>query len=160
MNKFKKVKSFIALMLTSILFLGNAVNVNAVAQTITLGSGTQVDAYLAGIKFQTKVTTSGELVYCLDRTKSTAKNVDATLVGELDAGFAYLIQNGYPHKKITGDNMKDYYITQTAIWWYLDDTTGSGNLGSTFKVSAEDPHGIRTHIKNLVANAKKAKEQG
>lgn len=161
MNKlFKKVKSFMALMLTSVLFLGNAVNVNAVAQTITLGSGTQVDAYLAGIKFQTKVTTSGELVYCLDRTKSTAKNVEATLVGELDAGFAYLIQNGYPHKKITGDNMKDYYITQTAIWWYLDDTTGSGNLGSTFKVSAEDPHGIRTHVKNLVANAKKAKEQG
>ncbi len=161
MNKtFKKLKSFLALMLTSILFLGNNVNVNATPQTITLGSGTQVDAYLAGISFETKVTTSGEYVYCLDRTKATAKDVTATLVGEMDAGFAYIIQNGYPYKSITGNNMKDYYITQTAIWWYLDETTGSGNLGADFKANAEDTYGIRTHIKNLVTNAKKAKEQG
>lgn len=161
MNKvFRKVKLFLALVLTSVIFLGNNINVNAAAQTISLGSGTQVDAYLAGIKMKTKVTTDGQLVYCLDRSKTTAQNVKATLVGELDAGFAYLIQNGYPHKNITGDNMKDYYITQTAIWWYLDETTGSGNLGADFKVNAEDPHGVRNHIKNLVANAKKAKEQG
>lgn len=159
-NIFKKVKSIIALMLTSILFLGNAINVNAVAQTIELGSGERVSAYLAGVGFQTKVTKSGEFVYCLDRSKTTAKNTTVTLVGELDAGFAYIIENGYPHKSITGDKMKDYYITQTAVWWYLDETTGSKNLGADFKVNASDPNGIRSHVKNLVNNAKKAKEKG
>ena len=45
MNRiFKKVKLFLALVLTSVFFLGNNVNVNAAAQTISLGSGTQVDA--------------------------------------------------------------------------------------------------------------------
>lgn len=162
MNKsiFKKLQSFMALMLTSILFLGSAINVNAVAQTITLGSGEKVDAYLAGVGFQTKVTTSGEYVYCLDRTKSTAKNTTATLVGERDAGFAYIIENGYPHKSITGDRLKDYYITQTAVWWYLDETTGSGNLGADFKANASDPNGIRQHVKKLVDGAKQAKEKG
>ena len=99
MNKsiFKKIKSCIALMLTSVLFLGNIVNVNAVADTIELGSGEKVTAYLAGVGFQTKVTKSGEFVYCLDRSKATAKNVTAKLVGELDAGFAYIIENGYAY---------------------------------------------------------------
>ncbi|MDD5888467.1 MAG: SpaA isopeptide-forming pilin-related protein [bacterium] len=157
---FKNVQLFLAFALTTILFLGNAINVKAVAQTITLGSGEKIDDYLAGVSFQTKVTTSGEYVYCLDRTKATAKNTTATLVGERDAGFAYIIENGYPHKNITGDRLKDYYITQTAIWWYLDETTGSGNLGSDFKVNASDPNGIRKYIKDLVDNAKKAKENG
>lgn len=162
MNKsiFKKIKSCIALILTSVLFLGNTINVNAVADTIELGSGEKVTAYLAGVGFQTKVTKSGEFVYCLDRSKATAKNVTAKLVGELDAGFAYIVENGYPHKSITGDKLKDYYITQTAVWWYLDETTGSGNLGSDFKVNASDPNGIREHVKKLVTNAKKRKEAG
>ena len=30
---------------------------------------------------------------------------------ELDAGMAYLIQNGYPNKSFTGDASKDTYIT-------------------------------------------------
>lgn len=159
-NIFKKLKSFMAVILTSVLLFGGAVNVNAVAQTITLGSGEQVSDYLAGVKFQTKVTTSGEYVYCLDRSKSTAKNVTATLVGEKDAGFAYIIENSYPYKSITGDRLKDYYITQTAIWWYLDETTGSGNLGADFKANAADPNGIRQYVKKLVDNAKKKKEEG
>lgn len=157
---FSKIKLIFMLVLAAVVFLGNTINVNAAPQKITLGNGEKVNAYLAGIGFETKVTTSGEYVYCLDRTKATAKNVTATLVGEKDAGFAYIVENGYPYKNITGDRLKDYYITQTAIWWYLDDTTGSGNLTSDFKVKAEDPNGIRDHVKKLVIEAKKKKEEG
>lgn len=157
---FKKIESLIMLILTTVLFLGGTINVNAVAQTIQLGKGEDVSAYLAGVKFKTKVTTSGEYVYCLDRFKLTAENVTGTLVGEKDAGFAYIIENGYPYKSLTGDRLKDYYITQTAIWWYLDETTGSGNLGADFKVSAQDPNGIRPYVKKLVDNAKKKKDEG
>ncbi len=159
-NIFKKMKSLMAIILTSILFLSGTVNVNAVAQTIRLGSGEQVEAYLAGVKFQTKVTTSGEYVYCLDRAKATASNVTAILAGEKDAGFAYIIENGYPYKSLTGNRLKDYYITQTAVWWYLDETTGSGNLGADFKANAQDPNGIRPYVKKLVDNAKKKKAEG
>lgn len=159
-NMFRFLKLFMVLMITSILFIEGTVNVKAVAQTISLGSGEKVDAYLAGVSFETKKTTSGEYVYCLDRTKATAKNVTATLVGEKDAGFAYIIANGYPYKSFTGDKLKDYYITQTAIWWYLDETTGTGYLNSDFKANAEDPNGIRNYIKNLVEKAKEAKSIG
>ena len=43
----------------------------------------------------------------------------------MNAGVAYILENGYPNKHFTGDSNKDYYITQLAVWWYLDDTTGS-----------------------------------
>ena len=45
---------------------------------------------------------------------------------------------------------KDYYITQTAIWWYLDSTQGTSNLGNGFKVTDSDPYDMRKLIKNLV----------
>ena len=125
----------------------NVLNVSAVAQTISLGSGTKLPAYLADLSFKTKLLSSGEYVYCLDYHKSTSQNVTATLVGELDAGFAYLMEHGYPKASITGDSSKDYYITQTAVWWYLDDTTGSSNLTRAFKETASDPNNIRKYVK-------------
>ena len=156
----KKVRIFIMMILTGVIFGSNVLNVNAVAQTISLGSGVKLPAYLAGVSFKTKVTTSGEYIYCLNIHKATSQNVTAKLVGEMDAGFAYLMEHGYPSVSITGDASKDYYITQAAVWWYLDETTGSSNLSNNFKSAASDPNGIRPYIKNLVANAKKAKAAG
>ena len=57
---------------------------------------------------------------------NTAQNTTATLVKNssiIDNGLIYILRNGYPEKSITGDNDKDYYITQTAVWWYLDEVT-------------------------------------
>ena len=156
----KKVRIFIMMILTGVIFGSNVLNVNAVAQTISLGSGVKLPAYLAGVSFKTKVTTSGEYIYCLNIHKATSQNVTANLVGEMDAGFAYIMEHGYPSVSITGDASKDYYITQAAVWWYLDETTGSSNLSNNFKSAASDPNGIRPYIKNLVANAKKAKAAG
>ena len=155
-----KVRIFIMMILTGVILGSNVLNVNAVAQTISLGSGEQLPAYLAGVTFKTKVTTSGEYIYCLNIHKATSQNVKATLVGEMDAGFAYLMEHGYPSVSITGNASKDYYITQAAVWWYLDETTGSSNLSNNFKSQASDPNGIRQYIKTLVAGAKKAKAAG
>ena len=58
--------------------------------------------------------------------------------------------NGYPNKSFTGDRLKDYYITQTALWWYLDDTAGGTNLGNSFKTNGSDPYNLRPYIKDLV----------
>ena len=156
----KKLKFLVVMIFTGIIMTTNVLNVSAAAQTISLGSGTKLPAYLADLSFKTKLLSSGEYVYCLEYHKATSQNVTATLVGELDAGFAYLMEHGYPKASITGDSSKDYYITQTAVWWYLDDTTGSSNLTRAFKETASDPNNIRKYVKELVAGAKQAKANG
>ena len=157
----KSLKKFLVAVLVAVVtFCTLQTTVNAVPQSIQLGSPEQLDGYIAGVRFTTKTTIDGELLYCLDMKKFTAQNTVAHLVGERDAGVAYIMVNGYPNKEFTGDRLMDYYITQTALWWYLDDTTGSTNLGASFKTTGSDPHNLRPYIKDLVAKAKEAKAQG
>ena len=78
-----------------------------------------------------------------------------TLSGEAPAGLAYILSNGYPRVNITGDSDMDYYITQAAIWWYLDETTGSNNLPDSFKYTGSDPYNIRHYVSELVEGGKK-----
>lgn len=158
MNKFKKVLA--TLLIAVISYCSLTTTVNAVPNEIQLGSPESVPGYVAGIHFTTKVSTSGELMYCLNIHKYTAQNTTATLVGELDAGVAYIMLNGYPTKTFTGEKLKDYYITQTALWWYLDDTTGSSNLSASFKTNGSDQYNLRPYIKKLVSEAKTAKAKG
>ena len=153
-------KTILSVLVALLVFVSATTSTYAVPQTITLGGTETLEGYVSGVKFTTKTTADGGYVYCLDMKKKTAKNTTATLKGQRDAGVAYIIANGYPNKSITGDRLKDYYITQTAVWWYLDDTTGSSNLSEKFKTTGSDPHNIRPTIKNLVSKAKTAKANG
>ena len=91
MKKIKKV--LVALFVAVISCCTLTTTVNAVPQTIQLGNPESIPGYVAGVKFTTKTTTSGELMYCLNIHKYTAKNSTAKLVGELDAGVAYIMVN-------------------------------------------------------------------
>ena len=153
-------KTILSVLVALLVFVSTATATYAVPQTITLGGTETLEGYVSGVKFTTKTTKDGGYLYCLDMKKKTAKDTTATLKGQRDAGVAYIIANGYPSKSITGDRLKDYYITQTAVWWYLDDTTGSSNLSQKFKTTGSDPHNIRPIIKNLVEKAKIAKANG
>lgn len=153
-------KTILSILVALLVFASTATATYAVPQTITLGGTETLEGYVSGVKFTTKTTKDGGYLYCLDMKKKTAKDTTATLKGQRDAGVAYIIANGYPSKSITGDRLKDYYITQTAVWWYLDDTTGSSNLSQKFKTTGSDPHNIRPIIKNLVEKAKTAKANG
>ena len=153
-------KTILSVLVALLVFASTATATYAVPQTITLGGTETLEGYVSGVKFTTKTTKDGGYLYCLDMKKKTAKDTTATLKGQRDAGVAYIIANGYPSKSITGDRLKDYYITQTAVWWYLDDTTGSSNLSQKFKTTGSDPHNIRPIIKNLVEKAKTAKANG
>ncbi len=152
-------KAILAIFVLIVSFFGSICNANA-ANQITLGQSERLDGYVAGTYFSIKQTTSGVYVYCLDIHKGTAKNSVANFVREKDAGFAAILKNGYPNKSFTGDRKLDYYITQAAVWWYLDDTTGSSNLRDAFKTNGKDPYGLRPHIKNLVAIGKAARSKG
>ena len=93
-------------------------------------------------------------VYCSDYHKSTPHGVSMSRVGEASAGVSYIFANGYPNRSFTGNSDYDYYITQSAVWWYLDDTTGSNNLTESFRSSGADNYGLRSHIIALVNEAK------
>ena len=70
-------------------------------------------------------------VYCLDKNKEWAPDYTITRSDEeLDDGYVYILENGYPSKSLTGNNANDDYLTQIAIWWYQDLTSDTNNLTS------------------------------
>ena len=147
------LKSITAFLLVAIVLFTSTLKVNAAAETITLGSASPTGRYIAGVGFSYKRTTDGQLLFCIDMHRNTAQNTTATLVPNssvIDQGLTYILKNGYPEKSITGDNDKDYYITQTAVWWYLDEVTGSSNLGEQFKQYGSDAYNLRHYVRELV----------
>ncbi len=150
----------LVVMMISSFFSGLVLNVEAtsVPKSFTAKSEKTLDGYIANYHFGKKINSKGGYVYCNDLHKGTPHGEKMTLVGEAPAGVAYILENGYPSKNITGNSDYDYYITQAAVWWYLDDTTGSSNLSNSFKTNGSDPKGLRKYIKNLVSEAKKVKD--
>lgn len=160
MKSMKKIKNILFSILVVALIGVTALSVNAAAKTIQLGTAKKITTgYIAGVTFSTKITTDGRYLYCVDMHHNTASNVSANLVREMDRGIAEIINNGYPNKSITGNAEKDYYITQTAVWWYLDETTGSSNLGEEFKKNGSDAYGMRSKVKELVNLGKQYRNQ-
>lgn len=150
----KIIKLTTGIILVLITMVASIFNVKAAENTISIGAGRKVDKqFIAGRAFAYKETTDGRYLYCLEEAKQRVSNVTANLVSnsnKVDGGIVYILKNGFPEKSITGDNDKDYYITQTAIWWYLDSTRGTSNLNESFKSTGADPYDMRKLVKNLV----------
>lgn len=158
-------KKFNLVLIAILVFIGIATiatsNASSTAPgSIQMGSGEQLGGYINGVSFPIKITSDGKYAYCLDKHKQTPANVVMSLSKAKDAGITYIMKNGYPAKSFTGNKYYDYYITQTAVWWYLDDTTGSSNLDSGFKSTGSDSYNLRGHVKALVNAAKDAKNAG
>ena len=79
--------------------------------------------YLPGstIQFTYKVNTKGEVIYCTEIHDAmiTSGTEKYNFSKELDAKYAYIIQNGYPNKSLFGDKNKDYFTTGLAIWYII-----------------------------------------
>ena len=149
----KITKYFMTLLLVVGIIFTTITNVKAADDVIQLGDAPNAGSYIAGVTFSHKKTVGGTPLYCIDLHRDTAKNTNATLVKNsktVNGGLIHILKNGYPYKSITGDNKKDYYITQTAVWWYLDETTGSSNLGHYFKKDGSDKYDMRKYVKQLV----------
>ncbi len=103
-------------------------------------------------------TSDGKTVYCMDvDLKPLTNGQKATLVGNGDAGLLYLLQNGYPNKKIMGNDEGDKYITQAAIWWYVNE----GKLSNEFKNATKETDSyelVSRYIKPMVEKARSAKD--
>ena len=100
-------------------------------------------------------TTNGDSIYCMDiDKKSLVSGQGATLVGDGDAGLLYILRNGYPNKSFVNNVEIDKYITQIAVWWYIDES----KLSNDFKTATDiDKHKLRPIVKDLVAKARSAK---
>lgn len=141
-----------------LLFISRIPIINAKVDSIELAEDKSTKSYIANINFPYKRTTDGKYLYCLNINKKTAKNIKANIVENstiIDGGVIYILKNGYPNKSITGDKDKDYYITQTAIWWYLDTLYESTNLGKQFKEIGTDSYNLRKYVKELKDNGYK-----
>ena len=89
--------------------------------------------YISGYNFYRKELSDGSLAYCVSNISEDVPAGKTLVLKEAttDKGLDYIIKNGYPNKSITGDAKKDYYITQSAIWKYFDETRGSKNWKNT-----------------------------
>lgn len=80
----------------------------------------KAEKYLNGkVNLYYKENAEGTSIYCTeirDLSVSWGK-MDYTLSKELDARYAYIMENGYPNKSITGNKEKDYFITALAVWY-------------------------------------------
>lgn len=160
LKKITKSLLLIIMLLVSSTLLLKVEAATSAPNTIKVESEGRLPEYINGTEFAKKVTTDGKYVYCANKHLKTPADMVLTLEETKDAGMAYIMTNGYPHKSFTGNDNYDYYITQTAVWWYLDDTTGSDNLSESFKTTATDEHGLRKYIIQLKEAAKSSKNNG
>lgn len=75
----------------------------------------------ASLHFYYKVNTDGKVIYCYDQERDVPTGITTyKLNSEVSAKYAYILENGYPNKSLTGDNDKDYFITGMAIWYVVN----------------------------------------
>jgi len=127
----------------------------------TLGSGN--NPLSIAKSFNVKKTSNGKYVYCTDYAIRPANGRTYNKVSETtDLGLAYIINSGYNDK-----NDSDFFITQAAVWLYLDnkglmsnDTTGTIELlRSTVYDSSNNYNSAAKEIRSLVANANSATKE-
>jgi len=104
-------------------------------------------------------TTDGATIYCMDIDKKPlVQGQSATLVGDADAGVLYILRNGYPNKSYRKNNGMDAYITQMALWWYLDESKIKDSVKNASELANQDQ--LIDTVKKLVAGARSAKDTG
>ena len=129
--------------------------------TVKMGVETLSPKYLGGTEIGFVSLADGTVVFCLKALAPTPNHETLTRGEEVDGGVRYILQHGYPNVSITGEVSKDRYITQIALWWYLDRINGYGddslspdaNLSPNLKITGEDPYGVRPKAKSLMEQA-------
>ena len=124
-KKFSKLLVCIAIFLTTIV----QVNAASVPSSITVSSIGKIN-YGGTYYFPVKYTSDGTLAYCTEFHNQFPMGVTMTNPTKVDNGLAYIIANGYKGTKADYGNdskMKQYYITQLAIYTYLGQANPKNN---------------------------------
>ncbi len=103
-------------------------------------------------------------MYCLERTLEWYDDATVTKGEQLDSGYAYIIQHGYPTVSLTDEgDWVNSYLTQVAIWLYQDRSQGvldtvDGSLTANQKRAIMQNNTYYPIIDSLVTGAIDAKE--
>ena len=124
-------KKFSKLLVSIFIFLTTIVQVNAagVPSSVTVSSIGKIN-YGGTYYFPVKYTSDGTLAYCTEFHNQFPMGVTMTNPTKVDNGLAYIIANGYKGTKADYGNdskMKQYYITQLAIYTYLGQANPKNN---------------------------------
>ena len=124
-------KKFSKLLVCIVIFLTTIVQVNAagVPSSVTVSSIGKIN-YGGTYYFPVKYTSDGTLAYCTEFHNQFPMGVTMTNPTKVDNGLAYIIANGYKGTKADYGNdskMKQYYITQLAIYTYLGQANPKNN---------------------------------
>ena len=152
MHKFKLM--ILAVLITTLgifTVTGNAAS--SAPTSFTANSEKLLEGYIDNWHYGKLTSSLGGYVYCRDFNLGIPYGVTMTLEGEAPAPIAYILSNGFPRTSITGNDDMDYYITQAALWWYMDLHMGTHNLPDAFKTTGSDPYNLRPHIIKLVEGA-------
>lgn len=164
MKNIKKIGIIVcAIMIVMTAVLTGISKVSAAGTTITVNQEGIMKSFIGteqdGFRWAKYRTADGIVAYCMDINKKWPESsLSMTLTGEADAGIKYILENGYPNKKIYDKGDVDRFITQGAIWWYLSDK-GQGDVSEVLtKTGAESVTGMREKMQALVNGAKGAKD--
>lgn len=124
--KFKKI--LFTLLVALVAVLGVTVNAESTAPgsyTVRFRDLHRLSGgdYFPGMNyhFYYKVNSDGKVIYCMQRKNDVVDGTETYYLSEeLDAKYAYVMENGYPNKSLTGNNDEDYYITGLAIWYLIN----------------------------------------
>ena len=118
-----------------------------------LGPGSSNDVWV-------KQSVDGHFAYCIEIHKNwfEMENMTYKFIGNGDPKIAYVLENGYPNKSITGDNNRDYYITGLAVWylvspndsWFSEQNINmtSGTYNGTSSTTVIEANKLVTAAKN------------
>lgn len=148
-DSLKKKMLLIIILLLTILCISTSVKALTISQSggvftyLHHGEDIAENYYVTAIKKDS----NGRYAYCLEHDKQLPQGEEFT-EGEMDKGLTYILLNGFPNKSFTGNEQKDYYITQASIHLYR------GEIQWLYGSDVKDPYGLLPYIKNLVNGAK------
>ena len=103
-------------------------------------------------------------VYCVDHSFDTPGNYAYNIWGNLDEATTNCLIYGFPNRHFTGDDNKDYYITNVALQILNKNMTSKNSKGEDVRTNTmaeqvengncSDPYGIRGYIMDLVNKAR------
>lgn len=151
----KKILSLLFLLLSIFGFSLKADAAPATIKTTSLGKSSNL---ISGVPtVYVKQTTNSIYLYCEEALKKYPANMTIRLRGEAPKGMVYILKN----KPNTGNAYTDYYIMQTAVWWYRDIWSGTSNISQAAKntiINGRNSNTTYAKIYNLVEGARNYSE--
>lgn len=151
----KKIFTLLFLLLSIFGFSLKADAAPATIKTTSLGKSSNLISGVPTVYI--KQTSDSIYLYCEEALKKYPANTTIKLKGEAPKGMVYILKN----RPNTGNANTDYYIMQTAVWWYRDIWSGTNNISQATKnkiINGRNSNTIYNKIYNLVEGAKNYSE--